>query len=211
MSIEKLGVPRAESGTYRLTRQLEHTSGTTRRGRPPGSKSKTAIIPSEDIQDYIDKVDKVLSKDDVDYLVNTMSGKEDSSLERDLDIILGLNMKVLIPILAKEATEGKLNSEGTRRVSAVKEMLNLKLQLAKVGKSEDVDNVSIIRSILNERETSPEHLAELVGARTLHPDKELPGVFSGNVYDDGRQADEVGTVPDELPERQEQVSTGSEV
>lgn len=211
MSMEKLGSPRAESGTYRLTRKLdEHTSGTTRRGRPPGIKRRTSIISDEDIQAYKNKVSKVVSSEELDYLLNVLEGKESSTLDKDLDIILNLNMKALVPILAQEAADGKLTSEGTRRVSAVKEMLNLKLQLSKAGKAEEVDKNDIIRQILNQREASPEHLAELIGVRTPSVDKVESSVLSGNVHADSGQTDEVRALSNQLLERQIEIPPRSE-
>jgi len=179
-------------------------------GRPLGSRNKPKNLIQE-VKSLRETLGPHISPDDLNYLLNYVEGKGTGDLERDIDIFLGLQLKALLPIIANEISTKQLSAEATRRSGTVKEILAIRVAMSKADKNgQQPTQQVLIQNFINERLDSG-RLAQLLGSAgaTMAPDQ-LPVVVSGNSYDVARVTDEAGAVPDQLPERQEQVQAGGE-
>jgi hypothetical protein len=173
-----------------------------RRGRPPGSRNKPKV--DKEVADQLkDTIGPYLPKEDLDYLLQSLAGTVDRELDQDLLILLSLQLKALLPVLAEEIREGKLSREATQRSSTVKELLALWLAKQKQEKGDDGTGNTFIQNILISRNIDPEQIARLVGAG---PDDIIEGqsrLLPGSLDLDAERPDEVGAVPDRVSEGQE--------
>lgn len=184
-----------------------------KRGRPPGSKNKSTLTASA-IGDLRTKIAPFLTTEDMDYLTRTLEGTDPSVLSTDMDIVLGLALKGLLPALGDEIRSGQLSREGTQRLATVKELLALRFQMEKREKGDDQpNNVTFIQNIFAQRNFDPASLARLVGSSAddsvpVEDERRLlPRVVDG----DGPKADETGTVSNPVSKRPIEVSAGREI
>lgn len=173
-----------------------------RRGRPPGSKNKPrSVISQAQLGEFKTKLGPYLPAGDMDYLVGILDGTDNAILERDLDIFLTLQLKALLPQLAKEIEGGTLTREVTQRSSTVKELLALRFQMQKVEKGDTSGNqFTFIQNIFNERGIDGNRLASYLGTADISetPSSIEPRRVLGTSHDYPRQADETGTLSDEV-------------
>jgi hypothetical protein len=178
-----------------------------RRGRPLGSKNAPKAKAS-----LKESLTNVMAKEDLDYLLGTLDGSEHPDLRRDIEVLLALQMKALLPQLAAEIQSGQLTREATQRSSTVKELLALRYQMEKRETDDGkLDQRTFIQNIFLSRGFDPERLGLLLGAGDAGSvvEGESSPVL-GTPDDDSGPADEVGDVPSELPSGQEQVPSGGE-
>lgn len=182
-----------------------------RRGRPVGSKNKPK--PSFFKVDSLkNTVGKYVTFEDLDYLLATLDGTDKPELSRDLEILLTLQMKALLPQLAAEIEDGTLKRETTQRTATVKELLNLRFQLEKRNNEETkVDQRTFIQNIFLERGLDSDRLGLLLGSGATGDVVEGESrVVSGTPDNDEGGSDAAGDVSGEVLGGQEQVPSGGE-
>ena len=184
-------------------RGLSATSQPNRRGRPVGSKNKKTL-QKDAIKSMKQKIGAFLPKDDYDYLMAVLEGKESSDLRHDIDIFLSMQLKALLPLLSEEIQSGQLTREGTQRSSTVKELLALRFQMEKHESGDEnaqynifIDNVFASRGI---------DVKSLTGTTPVA----ISDGVSQRVDEDKGNADDARVVSNQLPERHEQVQGGSQ-
>lgn len=182
--------------------------GQRKRGRPPGSKNKPkTVISVAALKELTEKIGPYVPKDDMEYLSGILEGTVKPDLERDIDVLLALQLKALLPQLAEEIRSGQLSREATQRSSTIKELLALRVQREKRATPDEQPNtVAFIQNVFNARDFDASHLANLLGVGPEGAGMgtgELPRLVAGDVYRDEGLADEAGAVPDEVPERPE--------
>lgn len=195
--------------------RLNQGAGSRTRGRPLGAKNKPkgtalAIV----LNDLRSKIGSVVTPEDMDYLVKTLEGSEKSELPKDMDIVLGMALKALLPILADEIKIGALTREGTQRLATVKELLALRFQMEKREKGDDKPNaVTFITNVFQQRGLGDARFAELFGpgGGDQLPPKVVTGLLPRSADGDDAEADEVGAVPDRVSERPVEVQSSREV
>ena len=168
-------------------------------GRPLGRKN---LKPS--MNKFLDSISGVVGEDDVNYLKDVLVGGETPVLKKDIDIFLSVQLKALLPVLAREVEEGQLSREASQRSSVVKELLTLRFNMEKASSNDDGTNpTTYIQNIFIARGIDPGRLALLAGDK--------PGGLLGDADADEAEADSLGNLPSELSQRPLQISGGSEV
>lgn len=182
--------------------RLSQAQPARRRGRPPGAKNRPkAVISQAQLSEFRTKLGPYLPAADLDYLANVLEGSDKSVLERDLDIFLALQLKALLPQLAKEIEGATLTREATQRSSTVKELLALRFQMQKAEKDDQSGNqYTFIQNIFGERGIDTTRLAAYLGTAEVRqlPVPDEPRRISGTTHDNIGQADEAGAVPVEV-------------
>jgi hypothetical protein len=168
-----------------------NAEGMTKRGRPPGTKNRpNAKVSQEAIRLIRNKLGPHLPAEDLTYLTSVMEGQSPADLNRDIDILIILQMKALLPLLAGEIetalgitqsdpeeyvddgprTRGRPKSENymskeiTSRSSVVKELLALRFQMNKTAREDGPTNQRVfIQNVFTERIDSDRLLALLGG------------------------------------------------
>ena len=175
--------------------------GATLKGRPRGRKS---LNPSPSMAKFLEAISDVVGIDDADYLRGVLTGKNKSVLEKDIDIFLSVQLKALLPVLAREVEEGQLSKEASQRSSVVKELLTLRFNMEKAkGNDEQQNPTTYIQNIFVSRGIDPGRLALLAG--------DQPSRVLGNVDPDQAEADSLGNLPSELSQRPLTLSGSSKV
>jgi len=180
------------------------SQGARSRGRPPGSKNKPkALVSQVQVDDFRLKVGPYVSRKDLDYLTGIFEGTEENDLTKNLDILLTLQFKALLPQLSEEISSGTLSKEATSRSSVVKELLAIYLQKAKAENKNDApDQRSYIQNVFVQRIDS-DRLFALIGLQAPSPVAQIEsGSLYGVVDHEPWRADQARTVSDKLPERQ---------
>jgi hypothetical protein len=170
----------------------------SRYGRPIGRKN---LKPS--MTKFLESIDGVVGQDDANYLKDVLVGGARPILEKDIDIFLSVQLKALLPVLAREVEEGQLSKEASQRSSVVKELLTLRFNMEKAKGNDDGQNpTTYIQNIFISRGIDPGRLALLAGNE--------PRRLLGDVDPDQAEADSLGNLPSELSQRPLQISGGSE-
>lgn len=174
---------------------------TRKRGRPPGSKNKPkTVISVAALKELTEKIGPYVPKEDMEYLSGILEGTLKPDLERDIDVLLALQLKALLPQLADEIRTGQLSREATQRSSTVKELLALRVQREKRATTDDQPNsVAFIQNVFQSRDFDAGHLASLLGVGPQVDGVgagELPRPVVGIVHEDEGTTDESGTVSD---------------
>jgi hypothetical protein len=174
------------------TISLSNADGTIRRGRRPGTKNRpNAKVSQEAIRLIRNKLGPHLPDDDLTYLTDVMEGHVGSDLNRDIDILIVLQMKALLPLLAGEIefalgiTQGPpeeyvddgppkrgrkvdpttaMSKEITSRSSVVKELLALRFQMNKSARESGPTSQTVfIQNVFTER-IDQDRLLALLGS-----------------------------------------------
>jgi hypothetical protein len=205
-------------GEYRLTSKVvpraEAAKNTRGRGRPPGARNKLKTITPSKLKEFQERLGEYIPPEDLGYFIEVLKGERKSELFRDLDILLAMEFKALLPQLAAEIDTRELSREATQRSSTIKELLALKLQLEKAGRADEgPDATSLIQRIISDRSSSGDEgrLAALLGIRVIPSDPQPPGLLSGILHNNQGEADSSGTISDQLPERLVDVAVGGQV
>lgn len=158
------------------------------------------MIKTQAVKSLNDEIGPYLAADDLAYLLNTLDGKETPQLQKDIDIFLALQLKALLPVLAKEISGGALTREATSRSGTVKELLAIRFQMEKAKAGDDrTDSRTFIQNVFVSRGLDPARIAALVG-RPDSLDRPVPVRVLGSPDGDEQEADEAGSLSDELPE-----------
>jgi hypothetical protein len=152
------------------------------------------------VKELKDSIGPYLPADDLAYLLNTLDGQEKPELSKDVDIFLALQLKALLPVLAKEISGGQLSREATSRSGTVKELLAIRFQMEKAKAGDDrTDQRTFIQNIFVSRGLDPARIAALVG-RPDEPHRDVPLSLPRSIDGDEQAPDSARVVSDQLPE-----------
>lgn len=171
----------------------------SRYGRPLGRKN---LKPS--MNKFLESVEGVIGEEDINYLKDVLVAGEKPILEKDIDIFLSVQLKALLPVLAREVEEGQLSKEASQRSSVVKELLSLRFNMEKAKGNDDGQNpTTYIQQIFIDRGIDPGRLALLAGNKSS-------GLLGGPDQDEAT-ADSLGNLPSEFSQRPLPVPGGGEI
>lgn len=200
-----------EMRTYKSTETIRS------RGRPAGSKNKDkGIVPREVANEILDKLKPVLPEEHYDYMRGVIVQGKKINIERELDVIIMLLNRQLIPAIIVEsegdaldidpeiASELKINqtslkmpafSKGvSERLKVVQSFMDMKLRMERQKDDSKQDKDQPILTVFAKRGIDIERLGIIASA--------VPGSVGGSIDISERGADGARTVSDTLPERQ---------
>jgi len=200
-------------------RHWKSTQTVKSRGRPAGSKNKSkSIVPAEVANEILDKLKPVLPEEHYDYMRGVISRGKKIDIERELDVIILLLNRQLIPALIAES-EGKAEdadpeiSSGSikmpafskavsERLKVVQSFMDMKLRMERHKDESKQEKQQPILTIFAQRGIDIQRLGVIASS--------VPGDMGGGADDIVGPADRARTVSDTIPERQLVESSGSE-
>lgn len=194
------------------------TNPVRRIGRPAGSKNKPKpVLSRTELLAFRDRVGPYLPTKDIEYISGVLTGEIEPDLDKDVDIVMAMQLKALLPALADDIRNVTLGKEVTARSTVVKELLALRFQMRKHEQGDDNTKpsyVTFIQATFEGRGIDKNRLAELIGRSDSGRTPVSPLLVSGPVsrssdQDEGR-TNEARAVSGEVLERQQQVPGGSE-
>lgn len=181
-----------------------------RPGRPPGARNKPkGAIGRVQAAQLLDAMKDQLSAEQFDYLVGVVKDGKPIQTKNELDTVIALTGRSLIPALVAEmlpeedgGSGGKYKRDINDRLKSFKDMLALRHQIEKHESPDDDSNQQTILTLRAKRGVNLDRIGILIGGQ--------PALVGGNADGDRRSADEVGTLPDQLPERPLLVSSSQQ-
>ena len=189
-------------------------------GRPKGAKNKPkGLVPTELANEMLIQMKSMLPPEQWEYMRSVIRDGKAISTKTELDTLILLLSRNLYPALVMEqmtateeesvddffddedepakAKEPKIKmpvfrKDVTERLKVLQGLLSLRNQVEKRDSDATVEDNPILK-ILAGRGIDPGRLRVLVGVES--------GTLVGDVDGTGQQANQVGAVPDQIPER----------
>lgn len=191
------------------------------RGRPSGSRNKEkSIVPKDVANEILEKLKPVLPEEHYDYMRGVIVKGKKINIERELDVIIMLLNRQLIPALIVES-EGEANDidpeiaaelsfetgassqklkmpafskSVSERLKVVQSFMDMKLRLERQKDEGKQQKDQPILTVFARRGIDIERLGIIASA--------VPGSVGGSIDNSGRGADSARAVSDTLPQRQ---------
>lgn len=201
--------PKAGSATKRST----EGSRLGKRGRPKGSKNKPkGLMPSDLTEKLLPVLEKQLAPESFEYIESVLKGGRPLDTKRELDVIIALLARNLMPAIVHETLppeEGGLGGtvfrkDVTERLKILNSFLTLRHQIEKLQDEGSKPGESVLLKLVGDRKLLDSgRLGVLVGVQ--------PGTMAGDADRVGRQADQAGALSDQVLERPLLGTSGEQV
>lgn len=222
MATRNLAVSRTTEGhrpDEGAMRHYKSTETVKARGRPLGSKNKDkSIVPREVANEILDKLKPVLPEEHYDYMRGVISKGKKIDIERELDVIIMLLNRQLIPALISEAEggdesvgpgiEGKavrmpeFSKSVSERLKVVQSFMEMKLRLERHKDESKQEKDQPILTVFARRGIDISRLGIIASA--------VPGGVGGGTDQPERGAYSARAVSDTLPQRQLDEQSGGQ-
>jgi hypothetical protein len=218
MTKRNIAVSRTTEGHRPDEGEMRHWKSTQTvkaRGRPSGSKNKSkSIVPTEVANEILDKLRPVLPEEHYEYMRGVIAKGRKIDIERELDVIIMLLNRQLIPALIVES-EGKtgdpeadmlaelstsaikmpaFSKSVSERLKVVQGFMEMRLRMERHKDESKQDKQQPILTVFAQRGIDIQRLGIIAGA--------VPGSVGGSPDNVVGPADSARTVSDTLSERQ---------
>lgn len=222
MTKRAIAVPRSTEGHRANPGEMRiHKSSETARsrGRPTGSKNKSkSIVPKEVANEILDKLKPVLPQEHYDYMRGVIAQGKKVNIERELDVIIMLLNRQLIPAIIVEtdgeamdidpeiAEELKLNQSSStlkmpafsksvsERLKVVQSFMDMKLRLERQKDENKQEREQPILTVFAKRGLDIDRLGIIASA--------VPSGVGGGADNVKWTTDTARAVSDTVPQRQ---------
>jgi hypothetical protein len=185
------------------------------RGRPTGSKNKDkGIIPSEVAGEILDRLKPMLPEEHYEYMRGVLSKGKKIDIERELDVIIMLLNRQLVPALIMESNGESSDQDQeikaelsdsilkmpafsksvSERLKVVQSFMEMKLRLERHKDESKQDKDQPILTVFAKRGIDINRLGIIASA--------VPGSMGGGADDAERGANGPRAVSDTVPQRQ---------
>lgn len=222
MATRNLAVSRTTEGHRPDEGAMRHykSSQTVKsRGRPLGSKNKDkGIVPREVANEILEKLKPVLPEEHYDYMRGVISKGKKIDIERELDVIIMLLNRQLIPAIIAEAEGGdehvgpgiggnvirmpEFNKAVSERLKVVQSFMEMKLRLERHKDESKQDKDQPILTVFARRGIDINRLGIIASA--------VPGSMGGSTDHPERRGDGPRAVSDTVSQRQLDEQSSSE-
>ena len=218
MTKRNIAVSRTTEGHRPDEGEMRHWKSTQTvkaRGRPSGSKNKSkSIVPAEVANEILNKLKPVLPEEHYEYMRGVIAKGRKIDIERELDVVIMLLNRQLIPALIVE-TEGKVedgdeemspeqlsstikmpafSKSVSERLKVVQGFMEMKLRMERHKDESKQEKQQPILTVFAQRGIDIQRLGIIAGAVTSS--------VGGSPDNAGGPADSARTVSDTIPQRQ---------
>lgn len=212
---------RSTEGKQGISESFQTKATETKRaraGRPKGAKNKAkALIPNELANQILLAMEGKIAADDYEYLKQVVREGKMVSAEREAKIMLAMLRANLLPMMMEEmkgqqitdpegnvlSVEHKFRSDVTDRLKVWNSLLNTVATIERRNDQGTDTAEKPVFEVFARRGMDGGRLKVLVGYEH--------GGMDGDSDRNGRGEDQIGAIPDQLPERQIDVSNSQQV
>lgn len=186
------------------------TAGKPKRGRPIGSKNRPkGLVPAELTEKMLPMLAKQLSPESFEYVEGVIKHGRPIETKRELDVVIAMLARNIIPALINETlpeeaggSGGQYRKDVTERLKILNSFLTLRHQIEKTQDDGTKPGESVLLKLVGDRNIAG-RLGVLVGVQS--------GVLAGDTDGTGREANDLGAVPDQVPQRPLLGTSGEQV